>query len=273
MNSSVSLAVVGGLGGGRAGVRVVLGPAVHQQVVGLLDAVPALVAVHREVAADHAADPAGADLLHPALDVGQVLGAARGRGVAAVGEGVHDEVVDPPLRGQLDQRLQVAVARVHATVGDEPDVVHARRVAQRRLQHLVLGQRAVLHRGVDAGQVLGDDRAGPQVEVTDLGVAHLPLGEPDARAHRGQRGVRVLGPQAVEHRRVGQRDRVPRAVGREPPAVEDHQRDRGHAHAGRAASTIAANDSASSEAPPIRPPSMSGCASSSAALSAFIDPP
>ena len=41
----------------------------------------------------------------------------------------------------------------------------------------------------------------------------------------------------------------------------------------RAASTIAANDSASSEAPPIRPPSMSGWASSSAALSAFIEPP
>ena len=188
-----------------------------EQVVGLLHAVPALVAVHREVAADDAADPARADLVHPALDLGEVLHAALGRGVAAVGEGVHDEVLDPPLGGELDQRLQVAVGRVHAAVGHEPDQVDALRPAERRLQHLVLGQRAVLDRGVDARQVLGDDRAGPQVEVADLGVAHLPLGQPDARPHRDQLRVRVLGPQLVEHRRLAPaRPRCPGRRARAP---------------------------------------------------------
>ena len=249
-----------------------LGLAVHEQVVGLLDAVPALVAVHREVAADDGPDPARADLVHPGLDLREVLHAALGRRVAAVGEGVHDQVLDPPLGGELDQRLEVAVGGMHAAVGHQPDEVHARGVAERRLQHLVLGERAVLDRGVDPRQVLGDDRAGPQVEMPDLGVAHLPLGEPDARPHRGQRGVGMLLPQLVEDRRLRQRDRVAGPGLSEPPAIQHHQADGRDSHA-RAASTIAANASGSSDAPPIRPPSTSGWARISAALSAFIEPP
>ena len=46
------------------------------------------------------------------------------------------------------------------------------------------------------------------------------------------------------------------------PTVEDHERDGGRSSR-RAASTIAAKDSASSDAPPTRAPSMSGCAISS----------
>ena len=133
----------------------------------------------------------------------------------------------PSLRGELDQRLQVAVGRVHAAFRDEPDEVHARGVAQRLEQHLVLGQRPVLDRLVDAHEVLLDDRPRAEVEVADLRVAHLPLGQPYARAAGGQRGVVVLLPESVEHRRVGERDRVARPIRRQPPAVEDHQADGG----------------------------------------------
>ena len=119
-------------------------------------------------------------------------------------------------------------------------------------------QRPVLDRLVDAGEVLRDDRARAEVEVPDLGVAHLALGQPDALAHRDQLRVRLGVPQLVEHRRVGERHRVARPVGREPPAVEHDQDDVGDAHA-RAASTIAANESACSEAPPTSAPSMSSC--------------
>ena len=59
-------------------------------------------------------------------------------------------------------------------------------------------QRAVLDREVDARELLVDDAPGTDVEVPDLGVAHLALGQPDgepgarracvARALREQRG-------------------------------------------------------------------------------------
>ncbi len=60
--------------------------------------------------------------------------------------------------------------------------------------------------------------------MADLGVAHLAVGQ---TRRRGRDAVScVCGyerPQLVEHRRPSQRDRVARAVGREPPAVEHDQ--------------------------------------------------
>ena len=56
------------------------------------------------------------------------------------------------------------------------------RAAQRVAQHLVLAERAVRDRLVDAREVLRDDRAGAEVEVADLGVAHLALAAGRRRA-------------------------------------------------------------------------------------------
>ena len=287
------VALVRGPHGRLAGVGVVLGAPFEQEPHRLVGAVPAAVAVHREVAADDRADAAGADLAHPRLQVGQRAGARGGRRVAPVGERVDDEVVDAPLSRQLHERLEVALGRVHAAARDEPDQVHARGVPHRGLERLVLRQRPVLDRGVDAREVLRDDRAGAEVEVADLGVAHLALREPHRLALGGQLGVRVLVPQPVEDRRRRERDRVARAVRGEPPAVEDHERDLGDAMFAkrtrngwrqpisrlawpahpRAASTISANDAGSRLAPPTSAPSTSGSASSSAALSGFSEPP
>ena len=68
---------------------------------------------------------------------------------------------------------------MHAAGRDEPDQVQrsaalARRRA-RRPQRLVLEEAAVLDRLVDADEVLLHDRAGAEVQVADLGVAHLAL--------------------------------------------------------------------------------------------------
>jgi hypothetical protein len=181
---------------------VVLALSLEQQVERLLRAVPARVAVHREVAADDRAD--AADAVQPLLEASERLRSRLGQRVAPVGERVHDEVLDPGLPGDLHERLQVPVRRVHAAGRDEPDQVHARRILQRRLQHLVAGQRPVRDGLVDPREVLRHDRAGAEVEVADLGVAHLPLRQADGLALGGQRGVSVPGPQLVEHRRVGE---------------------------------------------------------------------
>ena len=174
-------------------------------------------------------------------------------------------------------------ARVHAAVGDEREDVHARRGLQRLEQHRVAAEAGQLRRLVDEREVLLDDGACPEIEMADLGVAHLPVGQPDGAAARGQRRVRIALPERVEDRRVRQRDGVAGTVRRESPAIEDDEADRGRgrhetaayeaAATCTAASTMRAKDSGSSDAPPTSAPSTSGSASSSAALSGATEPP
>ena len=112
-----------------------------------------------------------------------------------------------------DQAKQVAGAAALAQGGDQ--------VAQRG----GVSQRRVLDRGGDAAELLGDDAAGADVEVADLGVAHLAAGEPDLIPVRAQKGARASGPEAVESRCRGLRDRVVGRLLAPAEAVEDHQHD------------------------------------------------
>ena len=165
------------------------------RVVGELGPLPAGVAVHRVVAAADGGDAAG--LVQPALQLLQVARAAVRQRVAAVGEGVEDDVGHALLGGELDRRLDVLPAGVDAAVGDQAEQVQAAaRAAAGALaggeQRLVLEEAAVGDGVVDPGQVLLDDRAGAEVEVADLGVAHLPLGQADVGALGGELGVREL---------------------------------------------------------------------------------
>ncbi len=124
---------------------------------------------------------------------------------------------------------------------------------------------------VDARQVLLDDRARAEVEVPDLAVAHLALGQPDGPAAGGQLRVRIARPEVVEDGRLGERDALPGPSGATPQPSSTTRQPRGRRYVTQrgAASTIAANAAGSSEAPPTSAPSTSGSASSSAAFSAL----
>ena len=88
MNSSVSPRSYAARTAASPVAAVVLGASLDDRVVGELRALPALVAVHRVVAAADGRDPRAA----PALDLGDVAGARVGVRVAAVGERVDDRV-------------------------------------------------------------------------------------------------------------------------------------------------------------------------------------
>src|SRR5262249_62097399 len=117
---------------------------------------------------------------------------------------------------------------------------------------------------VEALEFLVGDAARADCQVADLGVAHLSGGQPDRLARGLERRMRVPRPQRIEHRRVGELDRIPRAGRRAAPAVEDHERYERESRA--AASQIAVNDSTSSEAPPTRAPSTRPCPGTAAAI-------
>ncbi len=162
----------------------------------------------------------------------------------------------------------MAHVRVHAPVGDEPEQVDVLAALERGDERRVLEERAVLDRLVHAHQVLEGHASGADREMSDLRVPHLPGRKAD-RLPGGLEGrVRVLGPQAVEGRRVGELDRVPGPGRGEAPAVQDDER-----YEREAARQIAPNDSTSSEAPPTSAPSTAGSARISAAFSGLTDPP
>src|SRR5262249_29903234 len=132
----------------------------------------------------------------------------------------------------------------------------------------VLEERAVLDRAVHPHQVLEEDPSRADREMTHLRVPHLSGREPDRLPRRLQGRVRVVGPDAVEHRGLGQVDGVARTRRCAAQTVEDAQR-----YELRAPLHIAVTDWTSSEAPPTRAPSTSGWPSSSAALSGLTEPP
>ena len=167
--------------------------------------------------------------------------------------------------------------RVHATVGDETgDVQDAPAGSGRReggLQGRARGKRSVCHGIADAHEILRDHAPGADVEVPDLGVAHLPVGQPHRASGGAQRGVRPALPECIEDRRAREPHGVARPLGRAAEAVEHDERDRCGHQPSSAARAIAAKPRGSRLAPPTSAPSTSGCASRAAALSGLTEPP
>ena len=146
-------------------------------------------------------------------------------------------------------------------------------------QRLVLEEAAVRDRVVDADQVLLDDRARAEVQVPDLRVAHLAVGQADRAPGGLQLRVRIALPERVEHRRVRQRDGVAGARRREAPAVEHDQRHRRDRAPGAHRACRSGRDDLRRTPPgrgsrrrPVRRPRRAG-PSSSAALDALTLPP
>src|SRR5436190_6368657 len=154
-----------------------------------------------------------------------------------------------------------------AAVRHEAEQVDAPSPLERALEGGAVEEGSILDRLVHAHQILVEPAAGADRQVPDLGIAHLPRRQPDGLARGHERRVRVLAPEPVEDRRLGQLDGVARPLRGAPPAVEDdedYERD---------ARQIAAKESTSREAPPTSAPSTDGCASSSPALSGLTEPP
>ena len=115
--------------------------------------------------------------------------------------------------------------RVDAAVGDEAEQVDVLASLEGADERGVLEERPVLDRLVHAHQVLEEHATGADRQVPDLGVAHLARRKADRLAGCLERRVRVLGPEAVEDRRVGELDGVAGAGRSEAPPVQDDQCD------------------------------------------------
>ena len=232
---------------------------VYDRAERTLGAIPALVAIHRVVAARHGGDAIDRQL-------GQVVHRRVRRDVPAVGEGMNPRLV----RREPQQRLEVIDVRVHAAVRDETEQMDALATLERATHSLVLEEIAALDRPVHTHEILEEDAARADREVSHLGIAHLTVRQADGLTRGVELGVRVVVPEPVEDRSVRKLDRVARPGWRDSPTVEDDERYEGIR---AAASHIAVKEWTSRDAPPTRAPSTSGCAKSPSALSGLTDPP
>ena len=171
---------------------------------------------------------AGLELFFEGLEIGLAAG---GRGVASVGDGVNEDVGDTGVFGGVGEGDEVVEVAVDTAVGHEAEEVEA---GMAGLGEGVLkgrdGGELILADGLlDAGEVLVDDSAGAEVEVADLGVAHLSLGEADVFAAGGEGGLGVGLVEVLmeggfcEQGGVAVGFGLREAAGINPPAITDDQ--------------------------------------------------
>ena len=202
--------------------------AADQGRVGPGDAIPAAVAVHRKVTPRNGGHrgPVRRGRAFELLEIAQ-----RGlrRGVPAIGEDVDAGSGHPFPGGELEERMEVSLLRMHAPVGEQTEQMQGRAVlpgvAARRRERGVGEEAPVAHGEIDAQLVLGHHAPGAEVQVPDLGVAHESCRQTHRLTGRRERRPPEIPPPPVEHRRARACDRVARAVGGFPPAIADEEDD------------------------------------------------
>ena len=199
---------------------------VDNGVIRLLDALPALVAVHAVIAADHCGDA------HRRRQRGdeplEIVAGGLWRRIAPVGQSVN-EGWHACVGEDLCQRHRVVLVRMHAAGRHQADEVAGAAARLELADQIDQRRRAgdlARRDGVgDAWQVLHDDAAGADVEMADLGVAHLAVRQADVVARGAQERARPRAPQTVEGRRPRLAHGVVGAILAPTPAIENNQHD------------------------------------------------
>ncbi len=195
--------------------------------IGLFDALPSVVAIHRVIAAGDGRDFSNRRK-RVAKRAQEVAGRARRR-VASIREGV-DQSRHAGLGEQSRQRGGVVLMRVHAAGRYEAEqVACAARAFERfdqRCECPRLTDAPVLDCLGDARQLLHHDAPRADIEVADFRVPHLPVRQTDIPARGAQEGVRAALPQSVEGRSPAEPDSVVRLFLAPTPAIQHDEHHR-----------------------------------------------
>ena len=195
----------------------------HQHGVGLCDPVPPLVAVHGVIAPANRGDGGAAQPGNVTAQLFEINRGRRRRGVPPVEKGVYRHRNARAVE-DAGQHGHVVLMRMHAAGGYQPQQVAGAAAffqpPDQPRQGGVGGQCAVRDGGIDAADVLIDDAAGAEVEMADLGIAHLAAGQPDLGAAGLQQRLRARRHEPVVDRRRGLGDGVVLGFRAVAPAVQ-----------------------------------------------------
>ena len=260
------------------GVGILYALAQRDRVIALFHTVPTLVAVHAVEASGDRGDLAAADLFAVVVKLLDISCAGGRRHVTAVEEAVQIHALEPTLFRHLHRGKDVRDMAVHAAVRQQAQKVQRLALGLGSVHGSDVGgigeEIAVVDRLRDARQGLEHHAAAADVRVADLGVAHLPIRETDVEAGGGELRRGPVRHETVHHGRLRRIDGVRSVVLADAVAIQDDECDFLHrAYSCAVAMMMVAKSTGFREAPPMRPPSMSGCARRSAAFLAFMEPP
>ena len=126
------------------------------------------------------------------------------------------------------------IVAVHAAIADQAHQMNALSGFLGRVhgmnQRCLFKERPVLNVLGDTGQLLIDDTARTDVEVADLAVAHLAIGQTHVHTACTQFGVRIAGHERVQPRRALLIDRIALMSGVDAEAVHDDKGRHGFLH-------------------------------------------
>src|SRR4029077_1149749 len=144
--------------------------------------------------------------------------------------GVNIHAVNALLFGHLEQRVEVSLLGVNASVGHKAKQVQPAAAGAGMLQGGDQGgvgeEVAVLDHQVDAGDVHVDDAAGADIEVADFAVSHLAVRETNEWSAGVNERVGIFAQQTVVGGLVGEGDRVGFSLGAIAPSVKDDEDER-----------------------------------------------
>ena len=195
--------------------------------VSLLDAVPAVVAVHRIVAAGNNADFTDTQLIHLVLERLHILNTGLRRCIAPVKEAVHKHIFDSFALCHLQKGVHMCIMAVNAAVRQQ--AVHMQGavvllyIFHSPEENLILKEVSVLNLLADPGKILVNDSSGAHIQMSDLGVAHLSLRQADIMAARLSLHKGVFLHQPVHNRLVRQRDRIMVSARVQAVSIKNHQ--------------------------------------------------
>src|ERR1700719_574015 len=95
--------------------------AMNDSTVGQLDALPAVVAVHRVVAAGECGDFAHSKFAQLSLQLADVVASAVWRRVAAIHKAMDEYALDFLLLGHFQESEQMVDMRMHAAIAQQPE--------------------------------------------------------------------------------------------------------------------------------------------------------
>ena len=185
---------------------------VCNRLVGKLLALPAVIAIHRIVAAADCRNLADTDLRRLFLHCLKIFRRTLGRHVASVEECVNPNLGQTLTLGKLKHAEEMVVMAVHAARRDQSHDVQCTAAllytVYNREQCLVLEEITVLDVACDARELLIDNATRADIRVPDLGVAHLPVRQSDVLARGKDLIVFVCFLQPVDDRCIRHGDGV-----------------------------------------------------------------
>ena len=159
------------------------------------------------------------------LKLFNVAAAAARRHITTIHEAMNTNFLHAKTLGHLEQCIKMRIVRMHAAIRKESHKMQGRTMlsdrSHRRGDHLVFEELPALAGIIDTRELLVDGASCTDIQMPNLGIAHLTLWQTDRLTRSIELYMRTGDEKLIEMRRVCQRDGIPASRIRKPEPIHD----------------------------------------------------